>query len=280
MKIAFFIKKIFNEDLKIRGVSIQKSIYFVTAFLLIFLGLFFMLSTGFISDDAYNSQVKGTVLNDGTTITNKFYYETKGWILSAGRFFPLAWYPYFLYYFTQSEVLVKTINLAIISLGVFFFGLFIKEVTKSFKVGLLAIVVTPVFFQLRAWHDPILAFTFLLPLLFLYLVISLYLYQKYLNENKNIYLYWSAIFYLLSLLTYEAVYLFFIIFIILSLSYEKNVIKAFKKVMLPVGLNFLVILISILLKTKINTEFSNSYPGASLHLNFYAFLKAFSVQFL
>jgi hypothetical protein len=277
MKIS--INNLIIEDIKIKGLSIQGLIYLVTAFSLIFLSLNFILNTGFISDDSYNSQVRGTVLNNGSTIVNHFYNETKGWILGAGRFFPLHWYPYLIYYFTQSEVLIKTINLIVISFGLFFFGLFTKEITNSFKVGLITIVATPIFFQLRAWHDPILSFTFLLPLIFLYLIVSLYLYQKFLNNNKNIYLYWSAIFHFLGLLTYEAGYLFFIIFIILALSSEKDTLKAIKKSWLPVGLNLLVILISILLKSKFNSEFNNDYPGANLHLNFSNFVKAFSIQF-
>lgn len=265
--------------MKIGRTSFQVLIYLFASFLVIFTSFFFILDTGFISDDAYNSQVKGVVLNNGSTIFNKFYDETKGWVLGAGRFFPLHWYPYFVYYYTQSETLVKAINLVVISLGLFFFGLLTKEVTNSFKVGLLIIFFTPFLFQLRAWHDPILAFTFLLPLIFLYFTISLYLFQKFLNNNKIIYLYWSSIFHLLGLLTYEAGYLLFIIFFILALSSENNALKALKKSGLPVGISLLVVLISYLLKTSINPFFNNSYPAANLHLNFNDILKATSIQF-
>ena len=269
-----------NLKIKINSFDVQLSIYFALAFLLTFLYLYFLINTGFVSDDAYNSQIKGTILNEGVTILEKYYTTTKAWILGAGRAWVFHFYFYILYYFTQSEVLIKVINLIVISLNIFYLGLLFRNLTGSFKVGLLAIVTTPIFFQLRMWHDPILAFTFLMPLIFLYLIVSFYLFQKYLDENKTKYLFWSSGFHLIGLLTYEAGYLFFIIFIILALLKEKNIFKALKISALPVAISFLIILISILLKSKINPVFSSGYPGAELNLNLNAAMNASAIQFV
>lgn len=236
----------------------------------------FLLFTGFISDDAYNSQILGALLITKQTLIDRFVDETAGWFTGAGRFFPLHWYFYFIYYFTQSEILIKSIALIVMILGLSFFCLLIEKITKSKTAVLLCGICVPAIFQVRAWHDPILAFTFLLPLLFLYLSSSLYFFQCFLESGRKKYLVASVVLHLLGLLTYEANYLFFLCHISLVIFSTGTLKEKFKKVLPILIVSFGIILIAILAKTGLNPYFlKNTYPGASVHLNPELAIKAF-----
>lgn len=253
-------------------------IYLLFSLLCVTLCLSFILGTGFIGDDAYNSQINGVIISEGVSITNKFILVTKGWILGAGRFFPLHWYPIFFYHFTQSEIILKSLNILIIATGISILGMLIKDLLHSYRAGLVIVVISPALLQVRAWHDPILSFSSLIPLLFLYLSISLYYFNKYLNTEKIRFLWISLLFHAIGLLTYEATYLFFIIYLFIAIDHSKKLWPGILKSLPIIFLSFVVIGISILLKTKLNSDFNNTYPGANVAFNAQKIYKSFIIQ--
>ena len=74
---------------KIRTTLIQSkySRVFFDLLLLIWVAwlLYPLLNTGLMSDDAYNSQVSGTILTEGSTLWYKIRDEIVGWAKGAGR---------------------------------------------------------------------------------------------------------------------------------------------------------------------------------------------------
>ncbi|HIC76527.1 MAG TPA: hypothetical protein EYO89_01505, partial [Candidatus Dadabacteria bacterium] len=51
--------------------------------------LFPLLDTGLMSDDAYNSQIAGTIITYGVTLWERLWSEIVGWAVGAGRIYPL-----------------------------------------------------------------------------------------------------------------------------------------------------------------------------------------------
>lgn len=241
-----------------------------------------LLGTGFISDDAYNSQIKGALIQDGISIYQRTYNEILGWIKGAGRFFPLAWYIYPLYYVTQDIFVIKLLTLLIVIVGVVLFAVFVRNETGSLRAGLLAGMAMPIFFQFRLWHDPILGFTFLIPIIFVYMMGALVLYQKHLDGRKGYWLHGAILLYLLALLTYEITYPLAMLFVILAYSRHRDVRQALRLSAPFVSLAVVFILLMVLLRLLFLNEHpglaQSTYPGAQLYADGAKVMQAFKVQ--
>ena len=86
-----------------------------------------LLKTGFMSDDAYNSQIRGQILEQGVSLNDRILSETIGWLKGSGRLMVVTWYmTYGLYYYTQDPVIVKSINIAI-SLAEFYAFIYFQK---------------------------------------------------------------------------------------------------------------------------------------------------------
>jgi hypothetical protein len=264
--------------LKIMNRAINK--YEVWALVLIVLWAIYYLSdllmTGFISDDAYNSQIKGEILLDNLSILDRIWHEVRGWIMGAGRIMVLNWYmTYGVYYLTQSELIIKSINLIIILIGLIFFYFFTKNETKSSNIAFFACLIFPVFVQFRLWHDPVLAFTFLIPIIFALTVVALVSFQKYLDSGNQRYYFLSIATYLLPLLMYEISYTLCFLFPIVAYFRSQNILKSIKQSLPFTLLTAFFICISITIKYNL---VENSYPGANLHVEFSKLITAFNIQ--
>jgi hypothetical protein len=253
--------------------------YFFVSLICTLLCIWSVIFTGFIGDDAYNSQIKGVLITENLSVFERYFRETKGWILGAGRFFPLHWYPVYFYNVIQSELILKCVVILVISIGLTALGLIVLEITASERIGLVSIALAPIFFQLRAWHDPILSFTFLIPLLFLCFALSFLFFLYYLKIAKKKFIFISSLFHLLGLLIYEATYLFFLVYFVIGAYKTNSLSLGFKRSAPIIFISGLVIAIAIILRTDINPFFSSTYPGAELSVNFSKNIKAFFIQF-
>ena len=171
-----------------------------------------LLNTGLMSDDAYNSQISGKILTEGSTLWYKIREESVGWAVGAGRIYHLNYiYLYIFYYFDPNVFLVKSITLSIICIDVLLFSKIIRTLTRNQNLAYLCAFLVPLFFQFRFWHDAILGFTFLMPLMCLFFFISILLLIKYLESKKNSYLLYLILLYIVSMLTYEIAYSFVLV---------------------------------------------------------------------
>ena len=77
--------------------------------------LFPLLNVGFISDEAYNSQILGKNITEGVSLWNRLYSEIHGWLTGAGRFWPFNWfYKYGLYTLQPTPFIIKLITLILV----------------------------------------------------------------------------------------------------------------------------------------------------------------------
>ena len=188
-----------------------------------------LLGSGFDGDDLPNSvsaaksvlHVQGQGIGD---LINSIVASVPGWAQS-GRFFPLAGYGAFLFYFVDGNPLsLKLLVLALILVDLVLLGYLTTQVTGSRALGVLALLITPLLFQFRTavYHDPITAFGGLLELVLTYTLISLVFLLLYLKSGKRRYLAASLIVYAVSLLTYEITIPFFILFAALAFLYPRR----------------------------------------------------------
>ena len=167
-----------------------------------------MINSGFIGDDAYNSLILGFLIQTGVPLWEHTFIEINSWATGAGRIWPFQWiYLYGLYgNITQSLLAIKFFTYFVIFVDVYLFYKILRTLTKSRDLSLLCAVIVPLFFQFRWFHDPILSFTFLMPMMCLFMLSSSILLIDYLENSKRTSLLFAVLIYILALLTYEIAY--------------------------------------------------------------------------
>ena len=102
----------------------------------------FLLKTGFIGDDQYNSQVKGQLIEENITLFKRIYNEWTGWLVGAGSIRIIYYYLiYPLYYLTQNPVTIKIIAISFIASNIFLIFFNIPRTPPSVKPTISAILV-------------------------------------------------------------------------------------------------------------------------------------------
>lgn len=235
-----------------------------------------LLKSGYFGDDAANSLTDAYLKMDNIRLWDYIKEITQGWMRAQGRFFPLGFMVgYTLFTIFNSLIAYKLLTLFFILLNIIIFGVFIDQITDSRKTAFLSMLLAPLLFQFRIYHEPILSYGPLMQLIFLYTFLSLIFFQKYLKEGKPYAIVLSTIFYLLGLFTYEITYLFFLFHLFFAYAQEKKLKSTIKKtipILLAVGV---AISISIFLRSAIET-FNVGYTiGKDVKVVGITFLKQF-----
>jgi len=251
-------------------------------FILIALWLSLILGTGYDMDDVYNSQVTGTLILTDRSIWEFTWGEFLGWLKGAGRLMPLAFYSYPLFHFLDSRLLYKLLTVSVMLADVWLFADLLKRIARNRFFPALWLFIFVSFIQIRNWFDPFLGFAFHVPLVCFFLFASLNFYVRYLecqtSSPRRMLLWISGALYACSMLTYEVSYACIPLFILLAIAFQKGM-RSVIRASLPHLLVWLVIVLtSILLKTKLNPYFTNTYPNAAFHPNIVKAYKAFLVQ--
>ncbi|MEE2701607.1 MAG: cytochrome c-type biogenesis protein CcmH [Thermodesulfobacteriota bacterium] len=179
------------------------------------------MSSGFISDDSYHSQIRGLLIFNDMTFWQEVWDRIAAGLSEAGRFRPVNWiYLYGLYYITQDLLLMKSLTLLIICIDVLLFSRIIRTFTGSQNLAYLCAFLVPLFFQFRFWHDPILAFTFFLPMMCMLLFVSILFLTAYFEKKKKSYLICFVVVYFVSLLAYEITYSFIFCYVAIIFFYS------------------------------------------------------------
>ncbi len=254
-----------------KAVGHKKNIYQATAVIILSLMMLApMLESGYNSDDILNSMTKGVVLEDNQTVASYAFSILQNWLFHEGRIFPLAVAFYSFFYYVTNLYLYKLIILGLIIVDLLVFGYFIQLLTKSRAIGYLAILVTPLFFQFRLYHDPILSFSGLLQTILLFVLCSLIFLQLYLRERKRYLLALSLLTYTVSLLTYEISYVFscFHFIIIYFHLNPRKFFPALKESLPYILLSFIFVLASILLRVYCGVPLSGGSAAGAYTPNF------------
>jgi len=212
-----------------------------------------LLQSDYFGDDLYNFQVPGAVpliFHSVFDLTKHYFME---WVNTNGRFFPGAWYGYYIFYIFDTIYSYKLFLLSVTISGIALFSYLIYLLSKDRYLSLLFLFSTPIFFQYRFYHDPMLSFNGLMQVLFIYTTLSLIFLTKYLQGSPKYHYYISLFFFTLSLLTYEISYLFIFFYIPIVLSHIKlkqNFIKIFHLAVPYIAILCLLTLFTLYLRSN------------------------------
>jgi hypothetical protein len=220
-----------------------------------------LLTTSYISDDSYNSLMHGQLLHNGLGLWEFMYSGIDYWLFKAGRIFPLPNYYVPLYYFLQSLLIYKALTVLVALASVAAFAWFLTLISGAPGIAPLAFILVPILFQLRAWHDPLLAFHFFTPLLAIFLMLAFTFFQRYLlsNETRLSDRRWSAGFFFLAMMTYEVGQTCVVFFPLLALMHSRSIRRALRSALPHITLFLGVLAATCLLRSPLNPRYMNSY---------------------
>lgn len=179
------------------------------------------LRTGFLGDDSINSTATPAALTVmGQTITGRTGTVFWSWLSGQGRFFPLAFYIYPLFYLINGNILLyKILMLAMILGNIALFSILVRRISRSDALGIMAVFIPTLAFQYMEFHDPLLSFAGLLQVDMFLTTGALIFFTRYLERSRRADLWVSLALYASALLTYEIVIPFFLLFIPLAIWY-------------------------------------------------------------
>lgn len=248
---------------------------FLLAILLNVIYLLPVLDSPYLGDDSWSeSSVKGLVLLSDTNLLDVCWNAEKEF-LKSGRWYPLAVYYHLMFYYLDQHLYKATVIFLIV-VNILAFGYLVKVITSSDSAALTAIVLSPLFLQIRQYHDAILSYYCLMQVEFLFLVLSLICFARYLRESRTIFLLMSLLSYTVCLLTYEASYTFWILHALLAyLHFGRRSLRRIIGVTSP----FLIAAsINLGISLLVRAWSGMVYEGVSVNLSPTAWLQAFLKQ--
>ena len=255
-----YIQKIFS--------TILKNNYFIAGLLFFLTAIFYsnLLLTGYLGDDAYNSQIAGKLMQEDISLWTMIDAETRGWLRNGSVRFTFYYLIYPLFYYVTDIQYIKLISIFILFFANFSFYLFFSKLVRCNKLGLLATLFMFVLIQYRPWHDPVLGFpSYQVPLISALMFMSFYFYMQFLESNKKVMNLISLILLIFCLCMYEATIPFIPIFGILAFTQNKTLTNRFKDIRYHFFIVSIYFIFIIYLKLFIVE--STSYQGASLNLS-------------
>ena len=131
-----------------------------------------VLSGGFQGDDAWASVRSGRdfLALSHTSVFQQVWSDQMAWVTGNGRFFPLSSYGGFLFYLVNGNAFAyKAFIVALVAINLLLFRVFVIKVTHSRALGLFAILLPPLFFQVRYADDPLTSYQGLMQVVVLWM---------------------------------------------------------------------------------------------------------------
>lgn len=183
------------------------------------------------------------------------------------------YYPVF-YYLDQH--LYKALAVVFVLGNVLLFGWFVRALTSSRWVALLAMLLPPLFLQLRIYHDPILAYYYLMQLEFSAILISSIAFIKYLRTERIGFLILSLAAYGACLLTYEAFHAFWLTHFAVALVHFGK--RDLRRILKTAGPFLALAVLNVCITVAIRAVFGPNYEGISLNPSPAAWAATFAKQ--
>ncbi|MCK4825839.1 hypothetical protein KA005_59370, partial [bacterium] len=238
-----------------------------------------LLNSGYYSDDIGTSIVKGKLEYENISLLSYIIDNLKTSITSIGRFLPVGQiFGSTVMYFSSSIALYKSLVLLLILSNIFLFGYFTYVISKDHYVSILLMLLIPLLFQFRLYHDPILSFGGGLQIILSFLLASLILLLKYLEGGNRKYLFISILFYNVCLYYYE-LSIPLILLYFATIAHKRNSIKQVISYGSPFIVSVIIVLaLNFIVKVFFISPSSSSYGGTSINFDIFRLLYTFSLQ--
>ena len=175
-----------------------------------------ILNSPFSGDDTFDSMLPMQLTYSGQSSWSYINSYVSNWSAKEGRFFPVAaTVGLFSHVFFPGRVEYKIAQVLIVLLALFVFALFVSKLFKNIYAGLLAVLILNTCLQMHVQYDPLFQFSLQQPFLMTVISGSLLFFICGVRSSNNWKLIFSAILYLLALLTYESALLIWPIFVLL-----------------------------------------------------------------
>jgi hypothetical protein len=197
---------------------------------------YIILFSGYFSDDAYSYQIKGYLKFTDRSLFGQTFKTIFGWCVGSGRLLIFSQYQHFLFYFIENLYLYKLLILILLLGNFYVLYLLLLKLLKTEKEAFIISCFSMLSLQLREFHDAILGFHGLMPLLGLFFLLQIYFLIIFFENKKKIFLYYSLFFFLISQLMYELSFLFYFFNIIILRIFLKN----FKQTILFLKYHFFI----------------------------------------
>lgn len=195
--------------------------------------------------------------------------------IQDGRWYPLVIF-YYLVFYHLDLFQYKLGVIALTILNLLLMGFLTQILAKRKNTLFLVLLLSPVFFQIRFYHDPILSYYYLMQLEFLLIQLSLISFIKAIRENSVFYLSLSVMTYLATLLIYEAFYPFVLIYALVA--YVELNPKQPRDI-LSWSLPFMAVaLFNLGIALAIRMYFRTSYAGTTVSFDVLALSQTFLKQ--
>lgn len=205
-----------------------------------------ILLAGYYADDAINGLTRRHLL-----LTHDALFSFSSGIflqwLHGGRIFPFALFStYYFTYIFHSVMVYQAARMGCIWLSLFCVAWFVKLVSQQRSSALLALFFIPLFWSVREACDPLTSFAILLPLVTIFIMLSLCFLLKAREGNTRCWIAGSIFMYGCALCTYEVSFAALGCLMSVAWFYRKSV-RQFYWVMLPYALVTAIYVIPCLL---------------------------------
>ena len=269
---ALWLGELFSGDF---SSSLSEKHLLLPALLLIFIQLQPVLSGGFNWDDAFFSVEAQSLRLTGESVFARVWQEIVEY-LRIGRINPFATFHFPVFYF-MPDVRVYKIFLVLLSLlNGFLFYRFLRLWSRDHSLSAAVLLLVPLCFQSRLYHDPLNSYYGLMQVMFCELMGSMICFLRWLRDGRTRDLVFSLVFFLMGLMSYEMFFPLTLLFLIPAFGKEKNLFKALRRILPFILAALLIFGLSMALRTNITEE--TAYNGTSFGLNIPAILRTFTYQ--
>jgi len=229
-----------------------------------------LLDSAFLCDDeCYESSVKGAGMLTDRSCLKVTWDDTVCWI-KLGRWQPLLSYriPVFFY---MDRYLYKLVLIAFVISNIIVFGYFLLVITRSQPASLMAMMLPPLFFQMRwGYNDPLFAYYFVTQVEVLFILLSLIFFIGYLRRGSVWRLVASLSCYMVCMLVYEASYTFWILHALAAYTHLGK--SKIRSVVLNVMPFFVLTLVNVSITLLLRWLYPVGYDGIKIGFSLTAWL--------
>ena len=166
------------------------------------------LATGWFGDDAYYSNLPAAVATGRLTLLGAALNSYEGWLHSAGRWHPgLVAETFATFWLFRDRVAYKTLLIVLSLLALFAGGDFFARMWGR-RFAIVAMLWTIACFQLRGYHDPILAYNGIVQSVAVLVFVSLSTFVSYARSGRKRLLIACIASYVAACTVYEIAYVF------------------------------------------------------------------------